>query len=69
MIREKSSLWTICTRCGKIWPLLDASAPLRKAPSFLGHSAPKIAVKAYYPESEGLQVEDFIDVELRQTVQ
>jgi hypothetical protein len=31
--------------------------------SFLGHGDPKITVKSYYSESEGLQVEDFIDVE------
>jgi site-specific recombinase XerD len=43
--------------------LLDAGAPLHKVSSFLGHSDPKITVKAYYSESEGLKVEDFIDVE------
>jgi site-specific recombinase XerD len=43
--------------------LLDAGAPLHKVSSFLGHSDPKITVKAYYLESEGLKVEDFIDVE------
>jgi len=43
--------------------LLDAGAPLHKVSSFLGHSEPKITVKAYYSESEGLKVEDFIDVE------
>jgi len=31
--------------------------------SFLGHSDPKITVKAYYSESEGLKVEDFIKTE------
>jgi hypothetical protein len=41
--------------------LLDAGAPLHKVSSFLGHSDPKITVKAYYSESEGLNVEDFID--------
>ena len=39
------------------------AAPLHKVSSFLGHSDPKITVKAYYSESEGLKVEDFIDVE------
>jgi hypothetical protein len=34
-----------------------------KVSSFLGHSDPKITVKAYYSESEGLKVEDFIKVE------
>jgi len=43
--------------------LLDAGAPLHKVSSFLGHSDPKITVKAYYSESEGLNVEDFIDIE------
>jgi len=43
--------------------LLDAGAPLHKVSSFLGHSDPKITVKAYYSESEGLKVEDFIDIE------
>jgi integrase/recombinase XerD len=43
--------------------LLDAGAPLHKVSSFLGHSDPKITVKAYYSESEGLRVEDFIEVE------
>jgi len=43
--------------------LLDAGAPLHKVSSFLGHSDPKITVKAYYSESEGLKVEDFIEVE------
>jgi integrase/recombinase XerD len=43
--------------------LLDAGAPLHKVSRFLGHSDPKITVKAYYLESEGLKVEDFIDVE------
>ena len=43
--------------------LLDAGAPLHKVSSFLGHSDPKITVKAYCSESEGLKVEDFIDVE------
>jgi site-specific recombinase XerD len=43
--------------------LLDAGAPLHKVSSVLGHSDPKITVKAYYSESEGLKVEDFIDVE------
>jgi len=43
--------------------LLDAGAPLHKVSSFLGHSDPKITVKSYYSESEGLKVEDFIDVE------
>ncbi len=43
--------------------LLDAGAPLHKVSSFLGYSDPKITVKAYYSESEGLKVEDFIDVE------
>ena len=51
------------------WPhsiatqLLDAGAPLHEVSSFLGHSDPKITVKAYYSESEGLKVEDFIDIE------
>jgi len=31
--------------------------------SFLGHSDPKITVKAFYSESEGLKVEDFIKTE------
>jgi site-specific recombinase XerD len=43
--------------------LLDAGAPLHKVSSFLGHSDPKITVKAYYSESEGLKVEDFIQTE------
>jgi len=43
--------------------LLDAGAPLHKVSSFLGHSDPKITVKADYSESEGLKIEDFIDVE------
>jgi hypothetical protein len=43
--------------------LLDAGAPLHKVSRFLGHSDPKITVKSYYSESEGLNVEDFIDVE------
>jgi len=43
--------------------LLNAGAPLHKVSSFLSHSDPKITVKAYYSESEGLKVEDFIDVE------
>jgi len=43
--------------------LLDAGAPLHKVSSFLDHSDPKITVKAYYSEAEGLKVEDFIDVE------
>jgi site-specific recombinase XerD len=43
--------------------LLGAGAPLHKVSSFLGHSDPKITVKAYYLESEGLKVEDFIEVE------
>jgi integrase len=43
--------------------LLDAGAPLHEVSSFLGHSDPKITVKAYYSESEGLKLEDFIDIE------
>jgi len=43
--------------------LPDAGAPMHKVSRFLGHSDPKITVKAYYSESEGLKVEDFIDVE------
>jgi hypothetical protein len=43
--------------------LLDAGAPLHKVSNFLGHSDPKITVKAYYSESEGLKVEDFIEVD------
>ncbi|HEY6402083.1 MAG TPA: hypothetical protein VI479_11780 [Blastocatellia bacterium] len=43
--------------------MLDAGAPLHKVSSFLGPRDPKITVKAYYSESEGLKVEDFIDVE------
>jgi len=42
--------------------LLDAGAPQHNVSSFLGHSDP-ISVKAYYSESKGLKVEDFIDVE------
>jgi integrase/recombinase XerD len=42
--------------------LLDAGAPLHKVSRFLGHYDPKITVKAYYSESEGLKVEDFIEV-------
>jgi len=43
--------------------LLDAGAPLHKVSSFLGHSDPMITVKAHYSDSEGLKVEDFIEVE------
>jgi len=43
--------------------LLDVDAPLHKVSNFLGHSDPKITVKAYYSKSEGLKVEDFIEVE------
>jgi site-specific recombinase XerD len=43
--------------------LFDAGAPLHKVSRFLSHSDPKITVKAYYSESKGLKVEDFIDVE------
>jgi integrase/recombinase XerD len=33
--------------------LLDTSAPLHKVSSFLGHSDPKITVKAYYLSPKG----------------
>jgi len=60
--------WRIWTRIVAIphsiaTQLLDAGAPLHKVSSFLGHSDPKITVKSYYSESEGLNVEDFIDIE------
>jgi hypothetical protein len=33
--------------------LLDAGAPLHKVSSFLGHSDPKITVKAYHLSPKG----------------
>jgi integrase/recombinase XerD len=43
--------------------LLDAGAPLHQVSEMLGHSDPKITIKAYYSESRSLNVEDFIQVD------
>jgi integrase/recombinase XerD len=43
--------------------LLDNGAPLHQVSEFLGHSDPKITVKAYYSASSALKVKDFINID------
>lgn len=42
--------------------LLDGGAPLHQVSEFLGHSDPRITVKAYYSQSSSLKVEDYLDL-------